>query len=742
MGGLPVAFLSYSHFDDDHDGGYLTKFRERLSGEVRIHTAKDFPIFQDRDSIEWGQNWTERITESLQSVTFLIPIITPNYFASQACIDELKLFIDHETKSNRNDLILPIYYITSPQMEKSAKSTDEIVKVIKDHQWKNWRDLRSKDQNSVKFKERLEKLALGIRDAMERIQNSQEAFFETSPETKMVRTNAKFAEKSNSDIRRLVVDKNAKDAYDNINKALTAANPGDRIIVRPGVYEEGLIIDKNIEIIGEGDLDSIIIKIKDKSVITSIAKQGLVSNISLQQVGGNWFCVDIPHGSIEIRGCDITSQGSSCVGIHHGGDPILKGNRIHGSTQGGVFVFDNGKGILEDNEIYENSFSGIEIKNFGNPILHHNIIRKGRQGGVLVHNNGQGIFKNNDISNNIAGVEIRDGGNPTLRNNKIYDNVEMGIVVHDNGLGLIEDNDIFGNGYDCVGIRSNGNPVLRSNRIHDGVQGGVYILDKGLGVLEDNDIFKNASDGVAIRSQGNPKLSHNRIFDGKSDGIYIWDNGLGVIEDNDIFGNLHGVEIETNSNPLLQRNLIHDNRQFGISINKRGRGILELNDIFKNAVSGVQISTSANPVLRHNKIHGSKQSGILICENGSGIIDSNDIYANCYSGIEITTSANPKITKNNIRDGKQNGILVHNKGKGILDNNNILWNNYSGIEILSTGNPIICHNSINMNGRSAINVLDGGFGKVDENDLRGNSIGSLTVSMETKKNLKYTRNLE
>ena len=52
----PIAFMSYVRFQDAHDDGRLTKFRERLSTEVRVHTGEEFPIFQDRNDIEWGQN--------------------------------------------------------------------------------------------------------------------------------------------------------------------------------------------------------------------------------------------------------------------------------------------------------------------------------------------------------------------------------------------------------------------------------------------------------------------------------------------------------------------------------------------------------------------------------------------------------------------------------------------------------------------------------------------------------------
>ena len=76
----PVAFLSYVRADDAHEGGRLTQLRERLSGEVRIQTGAAFPIFQDQSSIVWGQQWKERIENSLDAATFLIPIITPGVF--------------------------------------------------------------------------------------------------------------------------------------------------------------------------------------------------------------------------------------------------------------------------------------------------------------------------------------------------------------------------------------------------------------------------------------------------------------------------------------------------------------------------------------------------------------------------------------------------------------------------------------------------------------------------------------
>lgn len=69
----PIAFMSYSHFDDEHDGGALTAFCQRLSGEAHAQIVKDFPVLRD---IKRGHAWTARIDESLNVAMLLISIIT------------------------------------------------------------------------------------------------------------------------------------------------------------------------------------------------------------------------------------------------------------------------------------------------------------------------------------------------------------------------------------------------------------------------------------------------------------------------------------------------------------------------------------------------------------------------------------------------------------------------------------------------------------------------------------------
>lgn len=140
---IPVAFLSYVRADDQHENGRLSEFCQRLSGEVRLQTGEVFGIFQDRNDIRWGEQWQQRIDDSLDAVTFLIPILTPGFFRSPPCRAEFERFLDRENRLGRRDLILPVYYVNCPILNDEARrEADLLAKTIAERQYADWRELR------------------------------------------------------------------------------------------------------------------------------------------------------------------------------------------------------------------------------------------------------------------------------------------------------------------------------------------------------------------------------------------------------------------------------------------------------------------------------------------------------------------------------------------------------------------------------------------------------------------------
>ena len=278
----PAAFMSYAHEDDKYE--HVTQFYERLSHEVGVYIGEEFLIFRDREEILLGQSWKERIEESLDEVTFLIPIITPFFFSSKACRDELKRFLEREKELGRNDLILPIYFVDCSLLNDGGKRAgDELAQAIAARQYADWRELRHEPFTSSQVGKTLARLAVQIRDALERVQASEKIDV-PEPDADVTRRHGEGASvslpreiESVSEISKAtkgpsakteppirVVDQMHRGDHVTITEAIEAADPGDRILVRPGTYQEGIVIEKPLEIIGVGDRCDVVVEAQDR----------------------------------------------------------------------------------------------------------------------------------------------------------------------------------------------------------------------------------------------------------------------------------------------------------------------------------------------------------------------------------------------------------------------------------------------------------------------------------------------
>jgi parallel beta-helix repeat protein len=407
MTGQPAAFMSYARFNDQHDDGQLTAFRERLAAEVRAQTGEEFLIFQDRDAIAWGQNWQQRISQALDTVTLLLVIITPGFFRSPHCRAEAGQFLDRERQLGRSDLILPVYYISTPQIDDPARrDTDPLAATVAARQHADWRELRFEPANSPVSRKAIAQLATRMRDTFWHPPASTPVPARTAPASPPEPQATPAPSAARTEPPTHVVDPFHRGDFTTISQAISKAQPGDRILVRPGLYTEPLIIDKPLEIIGDGPAADIQIHARDAHVIVFRANISRISNLTLRQAGGKgtWYGVDIGQGRLELEGCDITSHSSACVAIHDGADPRLRRNTIHDGKQGGVSVHDQGLGILEDNDITANTHAGVRIRTGGNPTLRRNRINRNEYGAVWIYEGGKGVIEDNDLTGNKRGA--------------------------------------------------------------------------------------------------------------------------------------------------------------------------------------------------------------------------------------------------------------------------------------------------------------------------------------------------
>ena len=244
--------------------------------------------------------------------------------------------------------------------------------------------------------------------------------------------------------------------------------------MRPGTYRENIVLDKNVEIVGDGPREQIVlISSNDASSIrVATDSAAVVRGMTIHGRAKDHCAIDIPRGRFHLSDCIVTCETQQpCIEIHNStAQPLIEKCIIRDGGQGGIHVYDQGAGVIEDCDIFANKFSGVAVKT---------------------------------------------GGDPLVRRCQIHDGQESGIFVFENGKGTFEDCDIFANKFDGVAVKTGGKPLVRRCQIHDGQRDGIFVFENGKGTFEDCDIFANKNWGLYIEKSTYPMAWRCTFRDGE-----------------------------------------------------------------------------------------------------------------------------------------------------------------------------------------------------------------------------------
>ncbi|WP_448032394.1 TIR domain-containing protein [Bradyrhizobium liaoningense] len=204
MTNQPDAFLSYTRLDDEFFGGAITSLRKLIELGVQVIAGqKNFKIYQDVDGLEFGQQWQKGLDQAIASARFLVPVVTPLFFQSEACREELKKFIAHESEQGRDDLILPIYFVTVPALEKKELLRDDpLAGLIASRQRYDWRSKADLPINDPQVKAAVRQLSEKIGVALARVQGDSAKARVDASQTRPTERNQVAAFSQASDIIR------------------------------------------------------------------------------------------------------------------------------------------------------------------------------------------------------------------------------------------------------------------------------------------------------------------------------------------------------------------------------------------------------------------------------------------------------------------------------------------------------------------------------------------------------------
>jgi F-box protein 11 len=403
----------------------------------------------------------------------------------------------------------------------------------------------------------------------------------------------------------LIVGKGGKANCLSIRVALRLAERGTQIVVQPGIYKESLVVDKDVEILGEGDPSEIILESPKGPCLLVKTEGATIQGLTLRKAateGDENPLVHVQSGKHSIRQCAFHSEsGAGLILEGQGTLGTLDQCSFTGGSRLGVKVGPGASLSAAHCRWEGKSRQALLVDSNASATLSHPVFLKGEGLAIAVRSQGQLQVEDGFIEDCLAGgIEADAEARINLIRTRITNSIYAGVLVMEKGQAILEGCEITGHGAAGVHAVEGASLELRQCRLHDNPGFGLSVMDRALARLDACEIHQNGRAGLLIHGGGTAQLKTCKVFDGQSLGVVCAPKGRGVLEACEIYGNVQsGAKVEPGGSLLLVQCVLRDGQDTGLLLFEDAEATLEQCVVHRNARGGILLTKDASdPILR------------------------------------------------------------------------------------------------------------------------------------------------
>ncbi|MFL6055086.1 MAG: right-handed parallel beta-helix repeat-containing protein [Actinoallomurus sp.] len=543
-------------------------------------------------------------------------------------------------------------------------------------------------------------------------------------------------------------------AHRSIGAAVLAAADGAVVSVQPGVYQEAVVVERDVTIVAEKGSGTVKVVSSHRPAFTLAGCAATIRDIEVEGPAANDVAVLVRGGAPVIQSCRITR---GRVEIASDADCSLRGCEVHDVARAGVYLTGTSRALLEECTVRSVQGDGIRLDDAARIDCVRTTVTLVTGNGLYLGGDADGVFTDCEVSRSSdAAMLVQTPAHPLLRDCRLHDTGTQGVRVEGS-----------------AGWADGAEPAVPAPR--DAGDGAAAGQDEDQVRLEGCEIVRTAAEGVLARGDARVRLRNCQFRETGGSGILAADNGrltLDAVRVTDTAGTalvlMDTAHVRAHGTVLT--------RSEANGVHSAGDSVLALSEceVSRTAFTAVHIGGGAQATLRDCLVRETPEHGLRVVEQanllaervrveqvriaGVSVEDADAALRECrisdaVTGARVTTRHRPlldgcdfsAISRTGIEVGPETGVLMRGgrvTGTGsagiFLDERSEAWvetleitdTEGSAVVIWSGARPSIRSVTIARTGKNGVYVAEDASGLIEDCDISETAFPAIYVGAE------------
>jgi len=459
------------------------------------------------------------------------------------------------------------------------------------------------------------------------------------------------------------------DSFRTIGEALQRARGGAVISVRPGRYQEGLLIGTRVTIVAEQARGSVEIAPRRGSAVVLKADAVMLTDLVLTGRDEELPVVDVARGQLALEGCDVTGAGWTALLARGTGSLAMRDCRITNPQGAGLVVTSPVDSSVESCTVEHLGTSGAVIGERGRVTLRGCTVRDARGNGVLANGEARGSVEDCDISaTDKPAIALEEHCTTRVVRTAVHD-TSTGVHLSSAARTTLEDVTVTATTGPGIVLSGGTDPWLRRCRTDRTEGHGLVVLERSRGTIEDCRLDGAQAPALRVGGSASPVLIGLSVQGGAADGLLLEEESVAELdrpEVKDVAG--VGVSVRSGANPLLRRARISTPGGHGVEVRADGRGRLEDCVIERPGGAGIRVEDDGTLYVGGGTVDTAGGGpGLSVGADGSVTLRDCEIRGESGSaqpGVLVEKAGELTASRLRVSGAGGHGVVVEDGGRG------------------------------------------------------------------------------